>query len=193
MYNGSMTAFRLILILMFFAVPSLAVDIEIGGNYGYKKSFFDSKNYYEQESTTASLSFYFWEKAALELSYTKGLMVRKEIDSTATVPLLRTSTVESSIVGGDFIFILTNRKAKFQPFLKAGLNNVDRKQIVQDEGSNPTFLSNSGNAPSYGVGLRYSLTDSIGLRMSYDTIQTPIGEDQKSDDVSTRVGISWIL
>lgn len=171
----------------------MALDLELGANYGYKKSFFDPQNFYEQESTTGSLSFYFWEKAALELSYTKGLMVRKEYDPTAAVPTTRTSTIESTILGADFIFILTDRKSKFQPFLKAGYANINRKQVLQNEGDPPSPSSNSGNAPSYGVGLRYSLTDSIGIKMSYDILQTPVGDGQKTDDVNSRVGLSWIL
>ncbi|MGZ5279875.1 MAG: outer membrane beta-barrel protein, partial [Pseudobdellovibrionaceae bacterium] len=118
-----------------FAAPAYAVNAELGINYSYKKSAFDDMNNSEQQSATGSVSLYFWERVALELSYTNSLYVKKEKQPEFAGAFLRTTTQYTDVYGTDLIFVLADRKAVFQPYLKGGVAMVKVKQVVQDEGS----------------------------------------------------------
>lgn len=184
------------LILFFFilaAGPVWAIQTELGINYNYKKSAFDSDNNTEQQSATGSLSIYFWERVALELSYTNGLYIKKEKQPSYTGAFLRTTTQYTDVYGTDLIFILSDRKAVFQPYIKGGVAFVKVKQVVQDEGANPWELLYNGVSPSYGVGFKFFLTEAFALRASYEGYETPTNNGTKITDISGRVGVSWMF
>lgn len=187
---------RLLLPLLFicsFSVTALAMDTEIGLNYNYKKSAFDENNNTEQQSATGSISFYFWERVALETSYTSGLYVKKEKQPSYAGSFLRTTTQYTDVYGADLIFVLSDRKAMLQPYIKGGVAYVKVKQVVQDEGANPWEILYSGPSPSYGAGLKFFITEAFAVRMSYDAIVTPVNNDTKVTDITGRVGVSWIF
>jgi hypothetical protein len=167
---------------------------EVGASYNYKKSSFDSNNTSEQQSTTGSLSFYFWENIALEMSYTNGLYVKKEQQPDFAGSFLRTTTQYTDVYGADLIFVLGDRKATFQPYLKGGAAYVKIRQIVQDTNANPWQIDYSGLSPSYGAGFKFFLTDAFAFRVSYDAIQTPADNSgTKVTDITGRVGVSWMF
>lgn len=187
---------RQILILAFsmlLTLPAFAINTEVGINYSYKKSAFDSENNNEQQSASGSLSFYFWERIALELSYTSSLYVKKERQPDFAGSNLRTTTQYTDVYGADLIFILADRKASFQPYLKGGVAQVKVKQVVQDAGANPWEIVYNGLSPSAGVGLKFFLTEAFAIRASYDAIQTPVNNDTKITDITGRVGVSWMF
>ena len=169
------------------------MNMEIGVNYNYKKSTFDTSNNTEQQSTTGSISLYLWERIALELSYTNGLYVRKEKQPDRVGAFLRTTTQYSDIYGSDLIFILSDRKATFQPFVKGGVAYVNIKQVIQDDNNNPWEIKYSGLSPSYGVGFKFFITEAFAIRTSYDAIETPVNDNVKVTDISGRVGVSWMF
>lgn len=162
-------------------------------NYSYKKSAFDVDNNTEQQSATGSLSFYFWERVALELSYTDGLYVKKERRPEFAGANLRTTTQYTTVYGADLIFILSDRKAVFQPYIKGGGAYVRVKQVVQDEGAEAWDLTHTGLSPSYGVGFKFFLTEAFAVRTSYDVIQTPVNDNTKVTDLTGRMGVSWMF
>lgn len=169
------------------------MNMELGTSYTYKKSAFDATNNTEQQATTGSISFYFWERIALELSYTNGLYVRKEKQPDFVGAFLRTTTQYSDIYGSDLIFILADRKAPFQPYLKGGGAYVNIKQVIQDDNNNPWEMKYSGLSPSYGLGFKFFFTEALAIRTSYDVIETPVNNDVKVSEVSGRIGLSWML
>jgi hypothetical protein len=171
----------------------MAMNVELGVNYNYKKSTFDASNNTEQQSSTGSISFYLWEKIALEFSYTNGLYVRKEKQPNAVGAFLRKTTQYSDIYGADLIFILADRKSAFQPFIKGGGASVNIRQVIQDDNNNPWEIKYSGISPSYGAGFKFFITEAFAIRTSYDAIETPVNNDVKVTDVSGRVGVSWIF
>lgn len=185
---------NLIFILLTILIHSSAsaIQTELGINYNYKKSSFDSSNNTEQQSTTGSISFYFWERVALETSYTSGLYVKKEKQPVEDAKM-RTTTQYTDVYGADLIFILSDRKSTFQPYIKGGVAYVKVKQVVQDEGSNPWELIYSGYSPSYGVGFKFFISEAFALRASYDGIQTPTNDGTKINDITGRVGVSWMF
>ena len=186
---------KALIFFLLFSISTLthAIYVEVGANYNYKKSTYDANNNFEQQSSTFSLSFYFWEQLGVELSYTNGLAIKTELASYSQA-LKTTTTQYSDIYGGDLIYVLVGKQAKFQPYIKGGAAYVKKKQIIQAEGQAASeIVPSPGLAPSYGLGFKFFLTESLALRAGYDIIHTPIDENTKVDDISGRVGLSWIF
>lgn len=174
-----------------------AINTEIGINYSYKKSTFDADNNTEQQSATGSISLYFWERVALELSYTNGLYVKKEKQPDRSNSFLRTTTQFTDVYGADLIWVLADKKAFFQPFIKGGVAYVRIKQVVQDNtpssNGNSWDLVYSGPSPSYGVGFKIFISEAFAFRASYDGLETPVNNNTKVTEFSGRMGVSWIF
>lgn len=184
----------LFLFLSFISIPSWSLYTELGLNYAYKKTFIDNLNNTEQQGTTGSISLYFWERVAFELSYTNSLYVKKEQNLSATSTSIRTTTQIADIYDLEVIYVFADRKAALQPYIKAGAAYISKRQTSQID-NNPAWSVGpyTGTAPSYGVGLKFFLTDSIALRMGYDVVTTPIDNSNSAQDINGRVGLSWIF
>lgn len=176
------------LLAVFLSIPTYALYTEFGVSQSYKKTSFSPENYAESEMLSGSISLYFWEQVAIELSYTKGLSVRKEKE--ANLPT-RTLTQNSAIYGTDLIFGFADRQSTFQPFIKGGIAYIEKRQITQDDGT-PSFQTNPkpGYVPSYGVGLKIKLTQNFGLSTSLDVWKD---EATSTNDLASRTGITWMF
>jgi hypothetical protein len=172
-----------------FSLNSHALFTEIGLSYTYKKTTFDANNNIESQMATGSLSFYLWEKVALETSYSEGLAVRKEKDAINPV---RTSTQSMKIYGADLILGFADRTATFQPFIKGGIAYVMKKLTIQDEGQ-PAFSIDPKSAlsPSYGLGLKFKLSEAFSLSVGADVWQTPLEDGTTTSDLASRAGLSF--
>lgn len=180
--------------LFFIFSTANALVTELGVSYSYKKSTFDENNNIESQSTTGSVSFYVWERVAIEMSYTNGLYTKKEMQPNMLSAVLRTTTQYTDIYGADLILVLADRNAMVQPYLKAGAAQVSRRQVVQDGPSNPSWeIKYSGLSPSYGAGLKILLSQTLSLKASYDIIQTPVDNNTKVEEISGRIGLGWSL
>ncbi|WP_413558513.1 outer membrane protein [Bdellovibrio sp. HCB209] len=175
-----------------FSVTANAMNVELGAQYSHKTQTYDTNNYNEMESVTGSMSFYLWERIALEISYTdaQSVVVSKAFSGDPK----RTTIQKSQILGSDLILILADKKALFQPYIKGGVAQISRKQTIKIENQD-TYENepDSAIAPSYGVGLKISLTDTMGIKISYDAWETPIGGGSKTNDSAIRAGITWML
>lgn len=169
-----------------------AMYTELGLSYGRKTTTFDEQNSFDSESITGSLSLYFLERLALELSFTDATGIRYEKASPADAK--RVTTQKSQVIGADLILVFADKKALFQPYIKAGGAQISRYQQVKIEGQN-TFTIEPENAtvPSYGAGLKIQVTEALGIKLSYDVWKTPIGGGAQTDDSSMRAGITWAL
>lgn len=190
-----MTKFVLALLTFLFPLISSALFIELGLNYAYKKTLFSDVDYIEQQGTTFSLSFYVWERIAIETSYTNGLYVKQEKESASIGNnSLRTTTQWSDIYGGDLIYVFADRKATFQPYIKGGMAFIKKRQRTQIDNAAPIEPADvTGTAPSYGVGFKVFFTEAMAIRVGYDVIQTPVDNTTTANDLNGRVGISWIF
>lgn len=180
----------------FFASTALAINTELGFNYSYKKTVVDTDNSTEQQGISGSISFYLWERAAIELSYTNSLYVKKErIDSLISPTSQRTTTQYADIYGLDLIYVLADRKSSFQPYLKGGAAYVKKKQTAQTDNQpmGDPIEPKPSWAPSYGVGFKFFLTEALSLRVGWDVVRTPIDDNSFADDITGRVGLSWML
>jgi len=181
-----------ILMLLILPLSAQAMFTEIGLSYSRKKTTFDANNNYDSESTTASASFYFAEKLALELSYTEATGIQNQ-QASASDPQ-RTIYQKTQIMGADLIVVFADKKALFQPFIKGGAAQITRRQEIKD-GSFPAQIlePDVAVAPSYGLGIKIALTESFGLKASYSVWQTPIGGGAKTNDDAISAGITWMF
>ncbi len=182
----------LVLLVLFCSSLSWALNYELGMSYARKKNSFDKDNYFDTESTTASFSFYFSEIIALELSYTDAVANRYEKPPGGN--LIQTYQ-KTEILGADLIFVLAPKTSFIQPFVKGGIAQLKRKQITYDSSLNtPVPLDiETAVVPSYGAGIKFRVTDSLSLRVSYDVWRTPVGGGVITDDNQLRAGLSWMF
>lgn len=182
-------------LLLLTATTASALVTEVGLNYSRKKNSLNSENYSDAESVTGSLSFYFWERLALELSYTDASGVRRERIASGANSIDLISTLSTKVYGMDLIWVLADRKALFQPYIKGGAARLERRSEVKDYNLNLTYALEPDVAlvPSYGVGFKVALTQTFGLKFSYDAWKTPLGGGSYSNDDSLRAGITWML
>lgn len=181
--------------LFFVGQTVLAMTTEVGFQYGRKKTSFDSDNYLDSESVTSSLSFYFMEKIALEVSYTDAKGVREEkVISNGRIIQQQTVVQRTQVIGTDLIFVLMDRKSVIQPYIKGGVAQITRKQEVKVATLDTYVLEpEKATVPSYGAGLKIRLTDTFGIKFSYDAWQTPVGGGAVTQDSQIRAGVTWML
>ncbi|MCB0369882.1 MAG: porin family protein, partial [Bdellovibrionales bacterium] len=84
-------------------------------------------------------------------------------------------------------------------YLKAGVAQIKKTLSTKQSDvllNNETAPIDSVS-PSYGGGLKISLTDSFGLKVSYDAWRTEskdsYGNKSNVEDSSVRVGLTWML
>ncbi|MNJ92565.1 hypothetical protein D3C87_102380 [compost metagenome] len=174
------------------ALPSLAMYTELGVSYGNRKTTFDANNFLEAESLTGSISLFFLERLALELSYTDAQSKREEKASPSDPK--RLTLQKSQIYGADLILMFADRKSLLQPYIKGGLAQINRRQEVKIEGEDTFILApESAAVPSYGLGLKIALTEGLNVKLSYDIWRTPVGDGTTTNDANLRAGITWAL
>ncbi|MES3038327.1 MAG: outer membrane beta-barrel protein [Bdellovibrionota bacterium] len=180
----------MIVISLFTSNYAFAIAAELGASYGRKKTTIDEFNYDEQESTTGSLSFYFLERVALEFSYTSSLAVRNQLVSGNT----ELTVQKTKVFGSDLILVLADKTAFIQPYIKGGVARLERQKNVrvnnlQTESLEPEIAT----VPSYGAGFKLNITQTFGVKVSYDVWRTPIGGDNYTDDNQLKAGLTWML
>ncbi len=190
-----MKSFKALYVFVFLMLSfsfAQAVYIEIGASYSRDRKTFDADNYTESESITGELSFYFWERLALEFSYTDATGLLKQ--KAGATDNGRTTQQKTQVLGSDLIVMFADKKAFFQPFIKGGFAQIKRSQEIKIEGFDAQSLEpESAIVPSYGAGLKLMLTDSMSIKASYNIWRTPIGGDVFTNDSAMRAGISWIF
>lgn len=172
------------------AFTAQALTTELGVNYSYSKKTFNATNYYQSDSKSASVSFYFLEKLALELSYTDQFYESQEADSNST----RIVQQSTQISGADLIFVLTDQRNTFQPYVKGGAAYIAKKKQVKYENADVIDIpTKNGIAPSYGVGLKFKITEKFSIKVGYDVWNTPLDDGTKTDDTAFKAGVTWFL
>ena len=182
----------ILLALIILPLSSHAIFTEVGLNYARKKQSYDANNNYDSESTTTSISLYFAEKLALELSYTEAAGIQNVQVLATDVP--RTIYQKTKIMGADLIVVFAEKKALLQPFIKGGVAQISRVQTIKDGNlSVQTLEPDVAVAPSYGMGLKIALTEAFGVKLAYSVWQTPIGGGAKTNDDALSAGVTWMF
>lgn len=179
-----------LLLTLFFSLPAHALLTELGLAYGYSKKTFNSTNFYQTDSKSGSISLYFFEKWALETSYTESFYESQESDTTST----RTVQQTSKISNASLIFMMLDKSHIIQPYLKGGAAYITKNQTIRYQNANAIEIpESSGWAPSYGAGLKIALNERFSIKLSYDVWKTPLSDGTSSDDTSFKAGLSWYL
>lgn len=182
--------FSSLILILLVAFDGHAFYTEVGVSYSRKKTSFNSNNFTDSESSTASLSFYFMESVAIELSYTDGSSVRQETIGGSTYITYQ----KTKVTGADLIYVFAGKKEFFQPYIKGGGAQLVRSQVIKYDTLKEERLDpDTAIVPSYGVGVKFALTDALGIKISYDAWKTPVGSSQSTDDSNIRAGITWIF
>lgn len=175
---------------LLFSLNLFALVTELGLSYGYTKKTFNATNFYQTESKSASVSFYFLEKLAFESSYTDSFYESQESDSNST----RTVQQGTTIIDSSLIYVLLDKKNLVQPYVKGGVAYIKKSQRVRYLNSSTIEIPDSlGWAPSYGAGLKFILNERFSIKISYDVWATPLSDGSKSDDTALKAGLTWYL
>lgn len=189
-------SFSMLILLFFGSQTAQAVYTELGVSYNYKKITYDEANNTESQGLTGSIAFYLWERVGLELAYTSSTAYKIEPTYDITSQTRERKTIQrSNIYEANLQYLLTpDRKATFQPFIKGGVAYISKKQELQiDNDFAQEVKPKPGFGPSVGVGMKVFLSETMSLRFGYDVVRTPIDDNTTADDITGRMGISWIL
>lgn len=189
---------RVLILILLVSIQSFGFLTELSVSYAQKKTYFNAENFNNTESTTGSVSFYFMEKLAIELSYTDASVLREETIFNGTGFQQQTSLQKIVVYGSDLIVMLADKKATFQPYVKGGIAQINKTLTTKNA---DVFVYETdpihSTSPSYGAGLKVQLSEAFGLKFSYDAWRTETkdnrGNKSTVEDSSVRAGVTWIL
>ncbi|MES2856113.1 MAG: outer membrane beta-barrel protein [Bdellovibrionota bacterium] len=192
----------LITLLCLAGVSSANAGIfEIGASGTYRRSNIDQNSYDESKSLTGSVSYYFSEASAIELSYTDGSNKReiKSSNEAATVQKQTTSLTYRS-VGLDLVFTLGSKEATLRPYVKAGAQYIFEKRYVDQSftSSGPQTASvvedPAALVPSAGIGMTLRLSETLSFKFGIDAwTSRSVNVKPITIDYAGRAGISWLI
>ncbi len=186
-----MKSFIVVVFVMFFSINSYAGYFEFSVTNNFRSSRIDENNFTKTNSLTGSVSYYFMEMSALELSYTEGTTEQtvKQLNQDPEKYIF-----QFRHYGLDFVFSLASRQSSFQPYVKAGAAYVERSLFSKKENfprvleaeTEPEWL------PSVGIGFKFKLTKNLAFKAGIDAWGD---EDQniKDWDNAARIGVSLFL
>lgn len=175
------------------AGPSAFAFVELGANANYRRSAFDSNNYQELLSYTASISYYFMNMSALELSYTNGYseLSAKSSDPSDSKYVNKTNF---QLLALDLVISFAEREDFFQPYIKLGGGYLKKEDFEQvDNGDTNLINHDEGLVPSGGVGFRLLITKGFALKFGVDAWTTPLHENPVVVDYAGYAGVSWLF
>lgn len=179
-------------ILLLSGFSAHAGYLELGASANYRLSSIDSENYQESISYTGSVSYYFMESSALELSYTSGYS--KIVVTPGDITTQYVTESNFSLTGLDLVFSVGGREDFFQPYLKLGGAYISKKIYRQINGfSKDKIGEQSGTVPSAGIGFKILFTKTFSVKFGIDAWTSPLDEDPVTVDYAGRAGISWFL
>lgn len=175
---------------LFIAPAHSFIEVSLSGSYS--ESQIQEILFSKSESYTGSISYYFMERSALQLSMTQANRRDRIFSDGSTNSTLQ--IVSANVLGLDLIANFGDRSATIQPFLKGGVAQMQKtftSQTTGLESDEPTVLS--GLAPSAGLGVRLLLTKKLSVNFACDAWALPQGNGLQSFDVRVTGGISWFL
>lgn len=188
------------LAFLVFSTSAFAGFVEIGASVNYRRNSIDENNYSDTTSYTGSMSYYFWDRSAIELSYTYGLgKLSSKADGVGEIQ--RIQIAQFSMTSADLVLSLAGKEDLIQPYLKFGAGYVDKSIFLEDELTGRRLIkTQTGIVPSAGVGLKILLSKSLSLKLGVDAWTSPPddknadGSDRKdSIDYAGRAGLSWMF
>lgn len=173
------------------SAPVWAGYIELGTTANYRRSTIDSSNFQESISYTGSISYYFLESSALELSYTSGY---SQIVVTPPGAEKITTETDFSLIGLDIVLSIGSRKDAFQPYMKVGGAHITKTFFRGVEGQGKQKIGEQeGTVPSAGIGMKLRLTNTFSIKIGVDAWTSPLDEEPVTVDFAGRAGLSMFF
>ena len=172
--------------------------VEIGASGSMRKSTIDQNSYDQTQAITASVTYYFDESSAVELSYTNGASKRAFAEN---LPFGQVTSLFYSLIGLDMIYTFGPKENAFRPYLKGGANYILEKRIVQQardsngiwESAN-VIPSTPALVPSLGAGVRIGLTQNLSLKVGIDAWTSgPVSQRPLTLDYAGRIGLALMF
>lgn len=165
---------------------------EVSAMGNYRVSRITDDNYQETYSYSGSISYYFWEMSALELSYTQGQQVVSIKPSSSSATTITRTLFE--MAGLDLVLTFASKQSAVQPFVKFGGAHI-RREISNQVLPFPAEAApgSEGFAPSAGVGLKVRLTNTLSIKIGVDAWKAPTQSTVETIDYAGRAGISWMF
>lgn len=191
------TAGALLFMLFVYVAPAHAGFVEISGSGSYRKSNLQVDATDELKSFSGSISYYFNEASALELSYTESVNRR---DIARDTPWAQISHVYQNAMGLDFVYTAGARGEQFRPYVKAGGLYILRKRWLDQRMTNGVWEEprvreiEPALVPSAGLGFKLGLTEALSLKVGVDAwTSQSLNEEPLLIDYAGRVGLSWFF
>lgn len=166
--------------------------VEVGASGNYRISKIDDDNKQELISYTGSISYYFWELSAIELSYTQGRQVVTTKFPGETAHSITTTFFE--LFGLDLVLTFADKQSSFQPYVKVGGAYMSKQIVREIEGiSRDKVDAPEGLVPSAGIGFRLKFTNALSLKVGVDGWTSPPDHDPVTVDYAGRAGLSWMF
>ena len=177
--------------LLLVSPSAFAGIFEVGASGNYRISRIDNDNYQEMVSYTGTISYYFWEMSAFELSYTEGTQIVVLQIPTEN----KTTTTTSFKMGGlDLVLTLADKDSVFQPYIKVGGAYI-KKEIYREVATLgiDRLPSSEGVVPSAGVGFKVKITNAFSIKAGVDAWTSPSNQKPTTIDYAGRAGVSWMF
>ncbi len=181
------------ILLNFIISPSIHAGVfELSASGNYRRQQINDLNYQESQSLTGSISYYFMEMSAIEISYTKGVSKLRAQSSANDVWVEYHN--EFTLYGADLVLTMAQQTSIFQPFVKVGVAHIVKDLIIKSEtGSAARTPSDPETVPSAGIGFKFRLTKTFSIKAGADAWLTNQNEDNEKIDYAGRIGVSWLL
>jgi hypothetical protein len=182
----------ILVVLILFSLPVNAGVFELAASANYRRQQINDLNYQSSESITGSISYYFMEMSAIELSYTRGTSTLRA-QPISSDPWLEYIN-EFTIYGADLVLTFAQQTSIFQPFAKIGVAHIVKDLIIKSpvEAKRRT-PSEPETVPSVGLGFKFRLTKTFSIKVGADAWITDQREDNSQFDYAGRAGVSWLL
>lgn len=180
--------FIIVAALLSYSIIANAGYIELGGSGNYRQTYVNEVNYSITQSLTGSISYYFWENSALEMSYTSG--------RSSNITPAYTATAYFELYGLDFVLSFGAKEAFLRPYAKLGAAYQKKSIVYQQALVNAITETSEGASPSAGFGFKLALSQTLGLKVGVEAWSSPITSDSSvktTYDIAARAGISWIF
>lgn len=185
---------HLCLILLFTCLSTnvQAGLFELSAMSSLKLTNIDDDTSSESRSASGSIAYYFWQQGALEFTYMQGYNFSEgRIDGSTTYDQVLNYTYK----GVDFIYNLGTKESAFNPYLKAGLAEINKELQYRQNGTLVSKQNSDGQNLTYGAGFKVKMSKTLSFRVSYDVWKGPINKDDvtATSDSSFKIGLTWYL
>lgn len=189
-------SFYLVLLNLIFlhqSQTSLAGYFELDVAANLRSTSLSKEDSSVNQSITGSIAYYFWQNSAVEISYTRGMLIEK---NAAVSPLPKFENhYNYNLLGLEMILAYGDRSASFRPYVKAGVMQIEKTKTLFADGvsSTPTKIP-SQMVPSVGTGLQFMLSNTFAIKFGIDAWPSnSIDRNPIIWDFATRLGISWFI